>query len=254
MKKKNLYLSTIDEHAQDLAKQYRLGLEIAEYGTAWNMDEQFAQTDAVVRPKMTCTDRFTLHGPYSELFPCAVDPKVRAVAADRFRQAIALAENYGIHKIIFHGGFNPWLYFPCWYKEQCEIFWKKFVDDIPDDMVVCVENVLEETPDMLGDVLRAVDSPKLRMCLDVGHAHAYSKNTPMEWLESCKDLIAHFHVHNNDSSWDTHSPLDCGTIPMKQLLAAIDKNCPDASITLELMDAASSVEWLLKNEILEESI
>ena len=53
MKKDKLYLSTIDPKAQELARQYGLGLEIAEYCTAWNMDDEFPQTDAAVREKLT---------------------------------------------------------------------------------------------------------------------------------------------------------------------------------------------------------
>lgn len=252
MNKNNLYLSTIDDHAQDLAKQQGLGLEIAEFSTAWNLDDSFAQTDAIVRSKLDCSDRFTMHGPYSELFPCAIDRKVRALAADRYRQTIQTALQYDIHKIVFHAGFNPWLYFPCWFTEQSILFWKEFVRDIPDGVELVLENVLEEQPEQLAEIIRAVDSPKLRMCLDVGHAHAYSKAPVLTWVSECRDIIDHFHIHNNDSTWDTHSPLDCGTIPMARVLSAISELCPDATVTLELMDGASSLDWLRKEGILEE--
>ncbi len=254
MKRESLYLSTIDERAHLLAKQYGLGLEIAEFSTAWNLDDQFEETNSIVGPKLKCSDRFVMHGPYSELFPSAVDPKIRAVAAERFRQTIALARRYGIRKLVFHGGYNPKLYFTCWFKEQSEIFWREFVSEIPEDMVICIENVLEETPDMLADMIRRINDPRIRMCLDVGHAHAYSQCSPEEWAQACADIIAHLHIHNNDQSWDTHSPLDCGTIPMKQLLHRLDTLCPQASITLELMEAESSVKWLLENSILEGSL
>ena len=36
-----LYISTIAEDDAELAQKYGLGLEIAEYCTAWNMDEFF---------------------------------------------------------------------------------------------------------------------------------------------------------------------------------------------------------------------
>ena len=252
MKKESLYLSTIDEHAQDLALKNGLGLEIAEFSTAWNLDDEFEKTDAIVTPKLRCAHRFTLHGPYSELFPCAIDRRVRALAAQRYRQTIETALHYDIHKIILHAGFNPWLYFPCWFTEQSILFWKEFEKEIPDGVVLVLENVLEEQPEHLADIIRAVDSPKLRMCLDAGHAHAYSKAPVEQWIRSCGDVIDHFHIHNNDGSWDTHSPLDCGTIPMRELFAQIETTCPSATVTLELMDGASSLEWLRKQGILEE--
>jgi len=41
MKKDQLFLSTIAPDAAEEARRHGLGLEIAEYCTAWNMDEQF---------------------------------------------------------------------------------------------------------------------------------------------------------------------------------------------------------------------
>ena len=76
----HVYLSTIDPNAHLTAKKYGLGLEIAEYCTAWNMDEKFAETDPSVREKIAGTKELVLHGPFNELFPCAIDPMVREIA------------------------------------------------------------------------------------------------------------------------------------------------------------------------------
>ena len=46
------YLSTIDPNAHITARKYGLGLEVAEYCTAWNMDEQFSEVDPQVREKI----------------------------------------------------------------------------------------------------------------------------------------------------------------------------------------------------------
>ena len=243
-----IYLSTIDENAHILAKHNDLGLEITEFCTPWFLDTEFVSTDLLVREKMKCSDRFVLHAPFSELFPCAIDPKVREVAAERYRQVIKIARGYGIRKIVVHGGYNPRIYYPIWYTEQSVQFWKEFVKEIPEDMVFCLENVFEEEPEMLEQIIRQVNDPRIRMCLDVGHVNAYSKVPVMEWLERCADLIAHFHMHNNDTSNDSHDQLMNGASPMKELFAAIDEKCGDASMTLELLDAAPSVEWLLKKD------
>ena len=46
MKKDSVYLSTIAPDAPKVAREYGFGLEIAEYCTAWNMDEKFAGVPA----------------------------------------------------------------------------------------------------------------------------------------------------------------------------------------------------------------
>ena len=246
-----IYLSTIDEnHAHILAKQYDLGLEIAEFCTPWFLDTEFEQTDKLVREKMSYSNRFVLHAPYSEIFPCAIDPKVREVAAERYRQVIQVAQGYGIKKIVIHGGYNPRIYYPIWYKEQSVLFWKEFVKEIPEDMVFCLENVFEEEPDMLAEIIRQTDDPRIRMCLDVGHVNAYSKVPVMEWLKICADIIEHFHLHNNDTSRDYHGQLTDGNIPMEELLHVMEETCGQATMTLELLDAAPSVDWLLEKKLI----
>lgn len=249
MKRENIYLSTIASDAERMAKEYGVNLEIAEFCTAWNMDEKFDEVDKDVQKKMEGISKSLLHAPYNELFPCAIDKKARALAAERYRQAIDLAKRYGASKVIVHGGYNPWIYFPIWYTEQSVLFWKEFLQENPGVEIV-LENVLETEPEWLLDIVKGVDDPRLKLCLDIGHVNAYSKIPVMEWMESWAPYISHFHIHNNDSSWDTHNALDDGNIPMKELLRRAEELCPNASITLELMEDRPSMVWLEENGLI----
>lgn len=244
--REKLYISTVDANAHAVAQTYGLGIEIAEYCTAWNMDDKFEETDPAVWKELDGIRHRVLHAPFNELFPCAIDPKARELAKYRYRQAIGLAKRYGADKVVIHGGYNPWIYFPVWYTGESVPFWKDFLSEIPKGMTVCLENVLEEQPQMLRDIVKAVDDPRIRICLDIGHANAYSKVSAMQWLEDCGPYISHFHIHNNDGSWDTHSALDQGTIPMGEFLARAKVLCPDATYTLELTESEPSVRWLLE--------
>ena len=241
------YISTIDERAGDLARRYGLGIEIAEFCTAWNMDDRLAEAEKQVRAQVRDVPNRVLHAPFSELFPCAIDPLVRKTAAYRYRQAIALAKEYGAQKVIIHGGFYEKLYFPEWFTEQSILFWKDFLKEDPGVELV-LENVLEPEPAFLTKIVKAVDNPKLKLCLDVGHVNAYSKIPVLDWLEESAPHLSHFHLHNNDGTWDTHSPLTEGTIPMEALLERINTLCPQATVTLELMEAEASVKWLLSQQ------
>lgn len=240
-----IYLSTIASDASSVARQYNLGIEIAEFCTAWNMDDEFTSTDESLREKLTGIHRRVLHAPFNELFPCAIDRRARALAAYRYRQAIALAKQYGATKVVVHGGYNPWIYYPVWYVGESIKFWNDFLGEAPGIEIV-LENVLEEEPGMLLDIVKGVDDSRLRLCLDVGHVNAYSKVNVMDWLKAWSPYLSHFHIHNNDGSWDTHNALDCGTIPMAELLTQASALCPEATFTLELMETESSVRWLLE--------
>ena len=249
MKKENLYLSTIAIDAVPAAKEYEINLEIAEFCTAWNMDEKFTGVDKVVQKKLDGIAKSVLHAPYNELFPCAIDKKARALAAERYRHAAQLAKRYGSEKVIIHGGFNPWIYFPVWYVEQSILFWKAFLKDDPGVQIV-LENVLETEPAWLLDIVKGVDDPRLRMCLDIGHVNAYSSIPVLGWLEDCAPYISHFHVHNNDGTRDQHNALHDGKIPMKEFLLRAEALCPDATFTFELMKDRPSMQWLKENGLI----
>ena len=245
MKREQIYLSTVDPRAGELARELGLGVEIAEYCTAWNMDREYPQTDERLRGALAGNPRRILHGPFNELFPCAIDPEARDLAARRYRQTIALARDYGADKVVIHAGFNPWLYYPVWFREQSAVFWREFLAEEPGVEIV-LENVLEQEPEWMTEILRAVDSPRLRLCLDVGHVNAYSPVDTAEWLRRCAPWISHFHLHNNNGTRDAHDPLFRGSIPMEELLTLAGELCPEATFTLELPDAENSARELMK--------
>ena len=249
MRRENIYLSTIADDASKVARKYGLGIEIAEYCTAWNMDDKFTATDASVQVKLDGIERKVLHAPFNVLFPCAIDKKARVLAADRYRQAIELAKRYGSTKVIIHGGYNSWIYYPVWYVEQSILFWKEFLKEDPGVEIV-LENVLETDPQWLLDIVKGVDDPRLKLCLDMGHVNAYSKIPLMDWLESWAPYLSHFHIHNNDGSRDQHNALNDGNIPMKEFLLRAEELCPNATFTFELMKDEPSMKWLAENGLI----
>ena len=108
-------LSTISPDAARIAKENGLGIEIAEYCTAYNLDKYFPETDRQVQEEIDGVDLLTFHGPFNELFPCAIDLRVREIAGERYSQAIQVAKGYGTKKVILHSGYTPTLYYPIWF-------------------------------------------------------------------------------------------------------------------------------------------
>ena len=188
-----------------------------------------------------------LHAPFAELIPCPIDPNVRANAMARFRQTTALAGRLGVRRIVVHGGFIPYVYFPEWYVEQSICFWKEFLADAPDDLLLAVENVMEPGPEMLVEIARGVDDPRLGLCLDVGHANTVvSKTPPADWLAPMLPDLRHVHLHDNHGALDEHLPLGAGTIDFAPILAALAAH-PDITITLENQDILPSLQYLQAN-------
>ena len=246
-----LHLSGIDGQAAALAGKWGLGFEIAEFCWAPRLEQPDAME--LVRQQIAGMERLWLHAPFAELAPCAIDPLVREAALRRFRQTIRTAQMLGVKRIVVHGGYIPLVYFPEWYVEQSAVFWKELLADVPPDMVLAVENVMEPGPDMLVQIAQAVADPRLGLCLDVGHANtSVSRTSPMEWIGPMAPWLKHVHLHNNRGDWDLHDPLGQGDIPMAQVLDTLLDVCPAATYTIENQDCAPSLTWLAEQGYLEE--
>ena len=187
-----------------------------------------------------------LHGPFNELCPAAIDPLVLEITEKRYRQAIDRAVSLGCPKLVLHAGFVPLVYPPEWFVSRSVLVWKRLIADVPEHLTVCLET-------MLLEILRQVDSPQLKLCLDLGHANtAASRKPPVQWLRACAPYLSHVHLHNNDGVRDLHAPLDQGAMDIAGLLTELSALCPRATVTLELGTCRQSVQWLAAQNLLEE--
>ena len=252
MDKNKLFISSIASDASDLCSKYNLGLEISEYCTADNMDINYIDISKIVSEKIQGIDRFVFHGPFNELFPSAIDSKVRALSLDRFCQAYELAKKYNAKKIVFHSGYYSNMYYPCFFKERSIVFWKEFMDRIDGDIEVVIENVFDDDPEVLKEIIDKVNRPNLKLCLDIGHANCYTNIGVVNWIKELGSRISHFHIHNNDGKVDTHNSIDDGIIDMKEVFKAIDEYCPLSTISLEVMEARNSIKWLIEEGYIDE--
>lgn len=251
MNKNKLYISTVCENAVSLAEEHGLGIEIAEFCTAYNMDTYFTQSDETVREQMLHSDRFVFHAPFNELCPAAIDPLVLDITEKRFLQALELSLSYGIKKLVIHSGYTPLIYYKSWFHDRSVEFWKRFMDKVPDGVMLCLENVMEDSPEQLCNIVREVNDPRFKLCLDIGHSNTMISNIdPVIWAETCVPLLEHVHIHNNVGQMDLHSPLGEGTIDMKRVLNILSR-AENATYTIESLDAKTSIEWLVQNGFIE---
>ena len=265
MKKQQFYLSSIAPDAPRVAEEYGFGLELAQFCTAAFLDgpeaagslfSQDADYAAFLQQSLEdclrASGRFVMHGPFNELTPAAIDPLVLEITEKRYRQAIEKAAALSCPKLVLHAGFVPLVYYPEWFISRSVLLWKQLIKDVPDTLTVCLENVMEPEASMLLSIVRQVDDPRLRLCLDLGHANTQaSREAPEDWLRVCAGFVSHIHLHNNDGVRDLHAPLFTGAMDIAALLRMAEDVSPEASITLELAECRESVEWLQTQGLLE---
>lgn len=253
MRRELVYLSSIGADCCEAARAFGLGIELAQFCTAARLDGAPPEPwEIPVECCLSASSRFVLHGPFNELTPAAIDPLVLDVTKKRYRQAIKKAHAMGIQKIVLHAGFLPLVYYPEWFVERSAAVWRELLCDIPDDMTVCLENVLEPEPQLLTAIMEAVHDPRLRICLDLGHANTCASALPPEdWLRACAPYLSHVHLHNNQGDRDLHAALFDGVMDIAGLLSLLEALSPQATCTLELTQDRPSLDWLVEKHLLE---
>ena len=238
-----IYIATISEGFAAAAAHYGLGLECDTFCTAVNLSDPAAI--AAAEAVMAKAPRGVLHAPFNELCPAAIDPEVVLLTRRRYEQAWRMTQRLGLHRMVVHSGYVPLVYFPQWFVEKSVAFWKEFLRDKPENARFLLENVLEGEPDMTASIVEQVDDPRLQLCLDIGHANSEVSSIPVEtWVRRWAGRLGHVHIHNNEGGWDLHDHLDRGTIPMRETLSLLEALAPEATWTVECLEAAPACRWL----------
>ncbi len=256
MIKDKIYIATFAEKAVSVARKNNLKLEIDELCISENLDaENMSKTRKRIRSEFMETagvvgsDTF-FHGPFTEVCPSAIDHKARDFARQRLESAYSLVRDLGSKNMVVHSGYIPFIYMPEWHVKNSIEFWTIFMENKSDNFNLYIENVLDETPEMLNQIIGGIGDKRVKVCLDVGHANVMGSKEyePAMWIKTLGDKIGHYHLHNNYKVKDIHNPLGEGDINYNEILKCIEEYSPDATITIESRDAEESVKWLCDNQ------
>ncbi len=257
--KNKLFIATFSEDALKAAKDFGVGLEINHTCISEDLDPSnrrnlLAQIrENIAAAGVSEPSGLFLHGPFTEIHPAAIDYRARQLGMERLNEAYEAAAALGINHMVVHTGWLPFIYFKGWQAEKGAEFWQEFMKDKSSNFHIYVENVLEDEPYMLLEMMKQIDNPHIKLCLDIGHANATtSPELPVEkWIEVLGPHIGHFHLHNNDGTGDSHNAFDCGSMNMDSIFSAIDTFCDaDVTLTIEARDARACLYWLEKNNYL----
>ncbi|MDT8440198.1 MAG: sugar phosphate isomerase/epimerase family protein [Desulfuromonadales bacterium] len=188
--------------------------------------------------------RPTVHAPFFDLNPGALDPLIREVTRHRLEQTLTVAETLHARLIVVHPGVDDWRY-PGLQQE-----WLRLAVDVLRPLVaraaagqyhIAVENIYERTPTSLCALVDTLDSPWFGHCFDIGHWRLFAA-TPMDvWLDALGERLLHLHLHDNHGSADEHLPIGAGRIDFDLFCRLLQRTPARPSVTLE----AHSPEHLL---------
>ncbi|RMF47460.1 MAG: sugar phosphate isomerase/epimerase [Deltaproteobacteria bacterium] len=180
--------------------------------------------------------RVTVHAPFMDLNPGAVDPAVRDATRLRYRQTFEAAARLKADLIVFHPGYDPWHYGAqtrAW-QEQALAFWPEFLQRADrDGITIALENIFDRSSRLLSWLVRTLDHPRFGHCFDIGHWQLYGTQELQPWLDNLGDRLVHLHLHDNRGRVDDHLPLGAGKIDFTPLWNHLRGLASLPSMTLE---------------------
>ncbi|WP_040213946.1 sugar phosphate isomerase/epimerase family protein [Clostridium polynesiense] len=244
----NIYASHLikTEEMQDILKEYKVNLEIVNFGSAMILDDCDHYLKEYKRDMEGFLDNreITIHGPFIDMSPGSPDKYVRKVTMERFQQSYEAAKSLNAGRMIFHSGFIPKVSYGEEWLENSKVFWEEFIKDKIDSMKFHIENVFDDDYRLIKELIEYINHPNFTACFDIGHANAASKNTIKHWIEGLEDKIDYVHLHNNDGSFDYHNSLLEGSIDMSVTLELLKAKATKASWCLEVFNTKGIIESL----------
>jgi len=225
---------------RDFFKMFRLrryDLEI--YLSAAVLDQIEKQDLENLIESLDWNPKLTLHAPFMDMNPGAMDPMVRSVTQVRFRQLLNVAAILKPRAAVFHAAYDRWRYNgrrDIW-LENCLDTWFKVMDTASKiGLRVAVENVFDEDPEALQMLIEKIKSPDFGFCFDTGHFNLFSA-VPMEkWFGSLGRHLIEVHLHDNDGKADSHWALGRGGIDFERFFSLMHEFSPVPVFTIEAHD------------------
>ena len=180
--------------------------------------------------------RPTVHAPFFDLSPGAIEPLVRHVTLQRLTQALQAAADLGAHLMVVHPGYDRWRspnLAATWADHAAATFAPLLAMAEHYDCRLTLENIYEQSPVTLLDLAARLDTPWFGHCFDIGHWHLFGTTSQAEWLAAVGPRLYHLHLHDNHGQADEHLPIGEGTIDYAPLWSLLATTPSPPSITLE---------------------
>ena len=210
------------ENYLSVIKERRINLEI--YFSSRCIDT-VSRTDVTgLKDILDYDPSFTIHAPFMDLSPGAVDSKVREVTIDRFSHVFDLAEILNPGAIVFHSGYEKWKYAletNLW-LENSLMTWRPLLKRaVGMGLKMAIENIFEDEPASLRLLMEEMGSEHFGICFDTGHFNLFSRLPLEEWMGQLRPYIVELHLHDNHRSSDEHIAIGDGTFDFAALFSAL---------------------------------
>jgi len=245
------YRQLVDEYLELFVK-YSINPEIGFDASALDTYSEAAMVE-VARLMAENGRTVTFHGPFMDLAPGGLDETIRKATVQRLQQTLELVPLFGPRSVVFHAGYDASRYHAHheeWLSNSLATW--EVITKVAEEMgvVIHLENVYEQTPEMILALLEKMSSEYLCFCLDMGHMNVFGEAPLSEWLDALGPYLKEVHLHDNDGHRDTHAPIGSGTVPFEDLFQYLRNKEIKPLVTLEPHEEATLWKSLESLELL----
>lgn len=220
-----------------LAKSQHCNLEVATFTYSNVYDADWAKILQEQKLQLsTFEGKVSMHGTFQDLLIHSSDKKIAEVSKQRILENLEIAMKLNATQIVFHGSFNPLIrdehYKKDWIERNAS-FWSEVLHKY--EIKILLENTWEPTPDLFRNLLEKINSPRLKICLDIGHVNVYSKISIKEWFVSLGQEISYIHLSDNLGERDQHLEIGQGKINWQDFSRIVGEYADSPEIVLELV-------------------
>lgn len=231
----NAPFEQLEQGLLDTFLRYELQPEIGLEGEClWTRDDEaFSNIARQLKDKnLQCT----LHAPFFDLMPGALDSRILDITRQKLSRAFSLIKIFEPESIVCHLGYDEEKHSYKWYDwlGTSVDTWKGLLDVAEDSGTrVMFENTYEKLPDIHLQLFNELPGSNFGFCLDVGHLMAYAGSTWQIWLNELQPWLGQVHLHDNDGKRDEHIAIGQGCFDFVELFDHLRANDLTPLITLE---------------------
>lgn len=178
----------------------------------------------------------TLHAPFFDMAPGALDPKILTVTRNKLKRAASLIEIFQPQSMVCHLNYeeNKQGYKKDQWLTVAQKTWQELTEIAAQNgCPLMLENTYENSPWAHETILSSIQSKNAGFCLDVGHLMSFAQTPWQDWLPRLSPWLGQIHLHDNNGETDQHLGLGLGHFDFAQLFAFLKANRMRPLITLE---------------------
>ncbi len=225
----------LKERYLDLFLEHGIQPEIGLEGLCLHEEspEEFQRVSEILqRNRLSCT----LHAPFFDLAPGALDPEILLASRNKLKKAAELIPVFKPQSMVCHlhfeenkQGYKREEWFAVARETWAELAGIAERYGCP----LLLENTYETSPAAHESIFQAIHSQNIRFCLDTGHLMSFAKTPWQDWLPRLSPWLGQLHLHDNNGEKDEHLGLGKGNFDFRELFEFLAANNLSPLITLE---------------------